>query len=152
MERRPDEQRRSFDLFAVGVVRGVLVHVPPGAQGLFDVAAFLDVVRRRIPRPESDVSWRRVGEVEQSMSLEEAIRTHYLPKQAKQAQDKQITSSESWWVPKPGESDADYQTRFYAVVAQKQAELQASRFGSMSALIVGPEEPRPGQRKRQVEL
>lgn len=70
------------------------------------------------------------------MSIEESIRSHYLPKRVKQPQ---LRSSESWWC-KPGESQLtpEHRQAFYAEVARKQAELNASRFGTLASMIVGP--------------
>ncbi len=44
---------------------------------------------------------------------------------------KKTTAADPWWFPLPCEGLAPTQERFYGVVAQKQAELQASQFGQI---------------------
>lgn len=79
----------------------------------------------------------------------ESMRRHFLPKKAKQPP--RLESSVSWWLPQPGESQysTSYQRRFMQAVAEKQAELQRSHFGTLASMIHGPEEQRIAKPKER---
>lgn len=85
------------------------------------------------------------------MSIEEGIRRHFIPK-------KPVVSGESWWLRREGESGPDHRQRFYQTVAEKQAELSASRFGTLASMICGPSDAEMRsqserwKKRKQVEL
>lgn len=86
------------------------------------------------------------------MSFQDDNRAFCIPKAARRKHDGEMRSADSWWC-KPGENQLTdaHRKDFYKTVAKKQAELTASRFGTLASMIYGPDQPKPGK-KRELEL
>lgn len=71
------------------------------------------------------------------MTMRRAVNSGYIPKAARQKHEG-LSSKESWWLSKAGESLTEHQQRFYRTVAEKQAEMQpVSRISTFETTLQG---------------